>query len=366
MKKPKAGSTAVKVEICLPTVQDDCIMKSQVINILPGPVETITMTAPDIVMEGSEIPIIVTAQDVYGNQIGQTVESYTISILSGNGKITDGSASNNTIEFNNFSKAGFIYQALTGLTANKSVNITIAPKKSEEGILATQPTSQRIAQKNIIVAKGIVTVNQNTTRLYKTTTDKENEVTTGEKIIFTLPKDEAQIQYKDENDIPQIVEENIPKISIRVEDPNGHTLDTIAKITTTKGLLTIGNIEENSITKGNTNLVQTTFSKANDFLIEDGRVDISLYPSFKAGDDTLTIQIPGLDPINIPITVYAGEAKKVILTLEETKLDLTTNTSSKGMIQIVDSWNNKVNTPTLIKLGTIGAAQTNTNEFTYS
>jgi len=366
MKKPKAGSTAVKVEICLPTVQDDCIMKSQVINILPGPVETITMTAPDIVMEGSEIPIIVTAQDAYGNKIGQTVESYMINVLSGNGKITDGSASNNTIEFNNFSKAGFIYQALTGLTANKSIGITITPKDTGEALLAIQPTAERMIQKNIIVAKGIVTVNQNTTRLYKTTTDKENEVTTGGKIIFTLPKDEAQIQYKDENDIPQIVEENIPKISIRVEDPNGHTLDTIAKITTTKGLLMIGNIEENSITKGNTNLMQTTFSKANDFLIEDGRVDISLYPTFKAGDDTLTIQIPGLDPINIPITVYAGEAKKVILTLEKTKLDLTTNTSSKGMIQIVDSRNNKVNRPTLVKLGTIGAAQTNTNEFTYS
>lgn len=32
----------------------------------------------------------------------------------------------------------------------------------------------------------------------------------------------------------------------------------------------------------------------------------------------------------------------------------------------MDTWNNKVNTPTAIKLGTIGAAKTNTTEFTYS
>jgi hypothetical protein len=54
------------------------------------------------------------------------------------------------------------------------------------------------------------------------------------------------------------------------------------------------------------------------------------------------------------------------LNLEKTKLNLTNTTSSKGSIQVVDSWNNNVNIPTTVKLGTIGAANTNTNEFTYS
>lgn len=270
------------------------------------------------------------ATDAYGNQIGQTVESYTISVLSGNGTITDGSASNTNIEFNNFTDAGFIYQAPTGLTANKSISITIAPKKTDQKLLAIQPTVDKKIQKNVIVAKGIVTVKQGENRqLYKTKTDQQRDSIASGNITFKLPKDEEQIQYIDAHEVLQIVPENLPSFTISVVDPNGHKLDTVANITTSKGLLTVGKVVEKNIKKGNATYEQIAFTKNNDFLIEDGELQVTLYPSFKAGDDTLTIQIPGLDPITIPITVYAGDAKKVLLTLEKSKLDLTTTTTSK-------------------------------------
>ena len=137
-----------------------------------------------------------------------------------------------------------------------------------------------------------MTVSQNTTTLYKTTTDQEKQENAGGNITFTLPKDEEQVHYRDENGILQIVPENIPSIRIRVEDPNGHKLDTVANVTTVQGIVKIGSVKENTIKRGNASFAQIAFSKANDFIIEDGLLDITLYPTFKAGDDTLVIQIP--------------------------------------------------------------------------
>ena len=75
-----------------------------------------------------------------------------------------------------------------------------------------------------------------------------------------------------------------------------------------------------------------------------------LYPNFKAGDDKIIVNIPGIDPIIIPVQVNAGEAKKILLTLEKSRMDLTSTTTSKGKINVVDTRNNKVTTGTVIKL----------------
>jgi len=58
-------------------------------------------------------------------------------------------------------------------------------------------------------------------------------------------------------------------------------------------------------------------------------LDITLYPSFKAGNDTLTINIPGSDPINIPIVVNAGPAKTVLMKLEKSRMDLTSTINNQ-------------------------------------
>gem|GEM_PF-6000200 len=48
----KAGSTSLQIQLCVPIASKDiCITKPQVIQILPGPVDTIQLTTPDIVME---------------------------------------------------------------------------------------------------------------------------------------------------------------------------------------------------------------------------------------------------------------------------------------------------------------------------
>ncbi|HBB03404.1 TPA: hypothetical protein DCZ39_00660 [Patescibacteria group bacterium] len=84
------------------------------------------------------------------------------------------------------------------------------------------------------------------------------------------------------------------------------------------------------------------FSPANNFIVKDGKLTIALYPNFKAGNDTITINIPGLDPIIIPVIVNPGAAKNILLKLEKSRMDLSTTPGSKGTINVVDSRNNKV------------------------
>lgn len=353
MTQKKAGSTAIRIKLC-PWTSNVCITKQQVVNIVPGPVQTIriqTDADPQIVMEGGEIPMIVTANDAYGNEIKKSIQAYTISVANGGGKISDGASSNNSITFDTF-PATFIYQAPKGLSENRAISVNIQKASLKQP--TEKETQEILVQKNITIVPGIITITKNNIVLYKTDVPQINQP----KITFNLPKDESAIQYKDNEGIAQIVPVNIPSITITVKDKNGNLLNTVANINSKQGILIPG------IIKG----IQTpfTFSQANDFIIKDGKIDIALYPSFKAGDDELTINMPGIKPIIIPITVYPGPAKKVLMNLKKNKLDLTTNTTSEGTIQVVDTWNNIVTSGTTIKLGVIGAADIPTNEFEYS
>ncbi len=338
VKQKKAWTTALNIEFC-PTAGSTCITKQEIINILPWPIKTITLQSPtDIVMQGAEIPIVVNAVDKYGNSIGQNIQAYTISVLSWEGELYDGTSTNTSIQFDNFLKAGFIYQApiSTAKTPqeNKAITITVTPNTQNLLIKNTEP-STKIVQKKIIVAKWIVTI------------DKP-------KITFDLPKDESEIHYQESNGNTHINTKNLPSFTITVKDKNGNTLDTVANITASKWLLLPWKV------------TSTKFSPTSDFIIRDGKINITLYPNFKAGNDTVTIKIPGIDPIIIPVNVNPGVAKTVLLTLEKSKMDTTTTNQSKWTIQVVDTRNNKVIKPTTIKLWVIGAAKINTTEFIYT
>lgn len=83
-------------------------------------------------MEGAEIPLIVSAADKYGNKIGQSIQAYTISVQSGDGKIYDGATTERSITFDNFSTAGFVYQAPIGIQDNKEIIVTVIADQTEK------------------------------------------------------------------------------------------------------------------------------------------------------------------------------------------------------------------------------------------
>lgn len=170
--------------------------------------------------------MIISAKDKYDNTIGQSIQAYTISVNSGDGQIYDGAATNNSIKFDNFRQAGFIYQAPIQVNANKSVSISIAPEITNPNLITSTTPPPQVITKKIIVAKGIITVLKDNIVLYQT----ENAQSIQPKITFDLPKDESGIQYVDTNGIVQINPNTIPKISIKVEDKNGNKLETVANI----------------------------------------------------------------------------------------------------------------------------------------
>ena len=361
LNKKTAGSTALMIELC-PAIGNVCITRQEVINIIPGQIDYIQLQSPKIVMEWAEIPVIVSAQDSHGNSIGQSIQAYTISVNSGDGQIYDGASANASIKFDNFATSSFIYQAPIGIKENKNIIINVLPDQIEKRLWADITAPVKVVQQIVSVVKGVITVLQNNIVLYQTNITQAREP----KINFTLPKDETAIQYSDTDGIPQIKPENIPSLVITVKDKNGNALDTVANITSKQGILIPWSIKEKSITNNNITKKQAYFTQTNNFVITSGQLNITLYPSFKAGNDTITINIPGIDPITIPVTVNPWAAKTVLLKLEKSRMDLTTTTGSKWTINVVDSWNNKVTSGTVIKLWVIGSANSNVDEFVYS
>jgi hypothetical protein len=172
------------------------------------------------------VPLSITASDKYGNSIGQTVESYTISVESSGGYINNGATNETSMQINNFFTTNLIYQAPTGITANKGIKISIAPTP-EEKLLTKSVIGTPTAIKSMTVAKGVVTVFQDPNILYQTAGKQILQP----KLTFNLPKDESDIQYKDTDDIPQIHPDKIPSLRITVKDKNGNRLATVASIT---------------------------------------------------------------------------------------------------------------------------------------
>ncbi len=357
-KEKKSGSTAIKIELC-PAIGNKCIIKKQIINIMPGPIAKINIQSPDIVMEWAEIPVIVSAVDAHENKIGQNVQAYTISVNSGDGRIFDGASRNSSIGFDNFSTSSFIYQGPSGSKDNRNISITVKPDLSQKRLWGEVTGDATVAQKAITVAKGIITVLQNNIVVYQNNIIQK----ISPKITYNLPKEESDIQYTDSGNLLQIKPENIPSLVITVKDKNGKALETAANITSKQGLLIPWIIKEKMI---NTTQKQISFSQANDFVITSWKLSITLYPSFKAGNDTITINIPGIDPIVIPVLVNPWKAKSVLMKLENTKMDFTEITGSKWTVHVVDSWNNKVTSGTTIKIWVIGSAKSNIDEFIYT
>lgn len=76
-----------------------------------------------------------------------------------------------------------------------------------------------------------------------------------------------------------------------------------------------------------------------------------LYPSFKAGTDTLTIEIPGLPLQTIGVIVHPAHPYRTSVQLPDT---LTSDTHTTGNIIVYDKRSNQVTTSVPLHIQTIG------------
>lgn len=59
-------------------------------------------------------------------------------------------------------------------------------------------------------------------------------------------------------------------------------------------------------------------------------------PKFIAGDDVLLLEIPGLDPIEIPVHIVAGTPSKLTMHVSDALLSL--GDSFTGDLSVSDAW----------------------------
>ena len=134
-----AGTTNIIHELCL---DDVCVTKTNRVIIAPGSVSQINIEYPyQNSLLGSEMPIVVTAQDQFGNLIGEQLDQYQLRVDTG--KINQRQAPQ---EFTHFGRASFLYESAIDDTP-QSVTITVEPVDGQSSSgLPTQTATFNIVQ----------------------------------------------------------------------------------------------------------------------------------------------------------------------------------------------------------------------------
>ena len=94
------------------------------------------------------------------------------------------------------------------------------------------------------------------------------------------------------------------------------------------------------------------FAQSNQFISEKGKVKITLKTTYQAGDDVITLQIPGASDIHIPVTVIPGTPYKTDFSLATTTLQ--PGETQQVTTQVFDHWGNQITPlPASLKVGTM-------------
>jgi len=266
------------------------------------------------VVAGTQIPFTLLAKDKNWTILTSTASPYRLVVNDGDWVFVDGqSKSNESVPFSDFGDI-LVYQA-PRVTSTRNVTLSLlqGDKVVKEQLLTIEPAD--------------FTVTSNSTKLYANGSNLRD-------LQFTL-KDAT----------------TIPKLSFSLKTKSGRLLDTAITIASQRGLVTPGT----STASG--------FKASSSFLIEKWVLNISLMPNFVAGDDTLIIEIPGLDPISIPLHIVAWTASKVSLTVNSPLLDMWSNLT--WSIIVTDAWGNIV-PDTRVKFGSDGPINISTKTITVS
>jgi hypothetical protein len=89
--------------------------------------------------------------------------------------------------------------------------------------------------------------------------------------------------------------------------------------------------------------------EGNYFIAKNGRLEVVLKPSYKAGSDNIIFKIPGLPEKKLPVEIKPASPYKVSLIVD--KKVLNPSEATKVIIQVKDRWNNIVNQDVPIKVG---------------
>lgn len=85
----------------------------------------------------------------------------------------------------------------------------------------------------------------------------------------------------------------MPQLTLSLKDVDGELLDTYIRIQSSNGLLQPSVTDTTvAITNTNTQVNQTILKPQSSFFVNDGILNVYLEPTYRAGNDTITINVP--------------------------------------------------------------------------
>lgn len=177
------------------------------------------------------------------------------------------------MQFTDFRKAQFVYASPNNTTLPHNTTVTLFVRSY------AQNNSTLVAVKDILVKEPVAQI-----------TNNNAPVTT---INYTLPTTIDGIKYIDSDGVEQINLNNMPQLTLSLKDVDGELLDTYIRIQSSNGLLQPSVTDTTvAITNTNTQVNQTILKPQSSFFVNDGILNVYLEPTYRAGNDTITINVP--------------------------------------------------------------------------
>ena len=299
-----AWVSIVQIQLCLPGDDNTCLVKTQQLITVPWEVDDSSFEiffAMDVLQQGASQPVIVHAYDRFWNQIGQVLDEYELRVDAGYFFVQWNILT--WVSFNNFDKANYLYYApQETLTANVSLHK-----------IRWDTWNYIPPQESIDIVDGQLRVRY------------DGGVLEWWNILeYSLPGVVTELAYTDIHNLYQVDKNNIPNLTLSFLTEDLVPLDAWLTVKSKNWNFEIWEIQTKvrpvQFNWERIDVLQNSFVKKKSFHLRNGQIDIYLYPNFVAGEDIITIEIPWLDLINIPVVIHPWPARVVSLTLDKESL----------------------------------------------
>lgn len=256
----------------------------------------------------SEMPITFSAKDFSGNVLKRALTSYVVSVLSGNGSFLSVAGSDiRSEEFFDIENTMLLYKAPL---VSKPTSIPF--------VFSWQDFS---TQQSLLVTPGDLSITFWSKKVYANNKQLWS-------LSFALTWVDATYS-------------TVPRIFLSLTAQDGSPLETSLSVLSKNGLVVPWVVSSWSFVP-----LQTYF-------LEKQNQAIFLMPTYRAGTDELYIQIPGLDPIVLSITIAPGFPYRVNLSTSSSMLPLWSSVT--GSVFVTDAWGNTLPWKYPLRLGSYWA-----------
>lgn len=256
----------------------------------------------------SQLPITVSAKDFSWSVVKRVMDSYVVYVATWAWEfLWAGIPSPQSPEFSDFDNTMLVYKAPL---VQKPTPVTFFLTWADAG-----------TQKSIVVTPGTLQIFYGSKKL------STNNNIQGQ-LSFTLTGIDSTYS-------------TVPRITVSLKAQDGSSLQTPFTVISKNWLVTPWVVASGS------------FVPLSSYFLEKSSQAVFLMPNYRVGNDELLVQIPGLEPIVIPVLVSPWSAYSVQLETSNTTVSLWETLSWK--VSITDAWWNPVSTPTSVKIGTIWA-----------